>query len=156
MICGGTGLVCPVCRGVRFTRRNVPVGHPDFGKALRCTSCCEGNNVHPEHETRAIQAYLRTYTPRPPEQLRAEAVAVMASAQAEYRSLNGDPRTSLRKQDADGAAARRGNGWRRRGRERAARGDGAGLLHLGAILQQTNRSERSERPRRAGGGGGEA
>ena len=29
-------IVCPTCRGAGFLRRNVPFGHPDFGKAIEC------------------------------------------------------------------------------------------------------------------------
>jgi len=28
--------VCPVCRGIGFLRRDVPVGHPDFGRPVPC------------------------------------------------------------------------------------------------------------------------
>ncbi|MSP13626.1 MAG: AAA family ATPase [Chloroflexi bacterium] len=28
--------VCPICKGVGYLRRNVPVGHPDFGKLVPC------------------------------------------------------------------------------------------------------------------------
>lgn len=28
---------CPLCRGVGFVRRRVPLGHPEFGKAVPCT-----------------------------------------------------------------------------------------------------------------------
>ena len=28
--------VCPICHGVGFFRKDVPVGHPDFGKAFPC------------------------------------------------------------------------------------------------------------------------
>lgn len=28
--------VCPICKGVGFFRKDVPVGHPDFGKAFPC------------------------------------------------------------------------------------------------------------------------
>jgi len=27
---------CPICQGTGFTRRDVPVGHPHFGKAMAC------------------------------------------------------------------------------------------------------------------------
>ena len=29
--------ICPICHGVGFFRKDVPVGHPDFGKAIPCT-----------------------------------------------------------------------------------------------------------------------
>ncbi len=31
-----TDEVCPICKGVGFFRKDVPVGHPDFGKAFPC------------------------------------------------------------------------------------------------------------------------
>ena len=30
---------CATCRGKRWVRRDLPVGHPEFGKALVCPSC---------------------------------------------------------------------------------------------------------------------
>lgn len=30
---------CTTCRGKRWLRRDLPVGHPEFGKALRCPHC---------------------------------------------------------------------------------------------------------------------
>ena len=27
---------CPICDDMGFTTRNVPIGHPDFGKAFPC------------------------------------------------------------------------------------------------------------------------
>lgn len=33
----GTKLeVCPVCKGMGYTRADVPFGHPDFGRAIKC------------------------------------------------------------------------------------------------------------------------
>ena len=31
-----SGTVCPICHGIGFVYTNVPVGHPDFGKAIPC------------------------------------------------------------------------------------------------------------------------
>lgn len=28
--------ICPICKGIGFLRKDVPVGHPDFGKAFVC------------------------------------------------------------------------------------------------------------------------
>src|ERR671922_2571256 len=28
---------CPICKGHGFVRKNVPVGHPEFGRAIPCT-----------------------------------------------------------------------------------------------------------------------
>ncbi len=61
--CEQCGLVCPVCLGMRFLRRDLPVGHADFGKVVRCASCCEGNNVNPRLEMEVIVNYLRGYIP---------------------------------------------------------------------------------------------
>lgn len=30
---------CATCHGKRYVRRDVPVGHSDFGKAIRCPHC---------------------------------------------------------------------------------------------------------------------
>lgn len=43
---------CPVCKGIGFTRADVPVGHPDFGKALPC-------QCQQEARRRARQQQLR-------------------------------------------------------------------------------------------------
>ena len=32
----GQSIPCPICQGVGFTRVDVPVGHPQFGKAVEC------------------------------------------------------------------------------------------------------------------------
>lgn len=34
---GETGGVCPICAGKGYYKKRVPVGHPDFGRFLRCT-----------------------------------------------------------------------------------------------------------------------
>lgn len=36
-----TTSVCPVCNGNKWVTRNVPLGHPDFGKAVACTACAD-------------------------------------------------------------------------------------------------------------------
>jgi DNA replication protein DnaC len=41
---------CPVCQGVGFIYTNVPVGHPDFGKAVPCR--CTRQESEKEHQTR--------------------------------------------------------------------------------------------------------
>ena len=56
--CNGSGLVCPECRGDRIVRTsewNVASPHV---KIARCDSCCEGNNINPDKEQRAIAAYV--------------------------------------------------------------------------------------------------
>lgn len=30
---------CECCRGKRWVRRDLPIGHADFGKAMRCPRC---------------------------------------------------------------------------------------------------------------------
>ena len=30
---------CPVCRGKRYVRHELDIGHPDFGKAFACPRC---------------------------------------------------------------------------------------------------------------------
>ena len=35
---------CPICHGVGFVRRDVPIGHPDFGRLTLC-SCSQGQAV---------------------------------------------------------------------------------------------------------------
>ena len=41
---------CPVCNGVGFVYTNVPVGHPDFGKAVPCR--CIREQAEKEHQAR--------------------------------------------------------------------------------------------------------
>lgn len=33
--------ICPICRDIGWVYINVPVGHPDFGKVVRCSCCFE-------------------------------------------------------------------------------------------------------------------
>lgn len=37
--CGGDVHACTSCHGLGYVRRDLDVGHPDFGKALRCPRC---------------------------------------------------------------------------------------------------------------------
>lgn len=30
---------CECCKGLRYVRRDLPVGHPEFGKAIPCPGC---------------------------------------------------------------------------------------------------------------------
>ncbi len=41
---------CPICKGVGFVYTNVPVGQPDFGKAVPCR--CTRQESEREHQTR--------------------------------------------------------------------------------------------------------
>ncbi len=41
---------CPICNGVGFVYTNVPVGHPDFGKAVPCR--CIRKQAEKEHQSR--------------------------------------------------------------------------------------------------------
>ena len=50
-----SGPVCPVCGGIGFVYVDVPVGHPDFGKAIPCR-CAQ------EEFERALQARLQRYS----------------------------------------------------------------------------------------------
>jgi len=42
--------MCPICNGVGFVYTNVPVGHPDFGKAVPCR--CARKQAEKERQTR--------------------------------------------------------------------------------------------------------
>jgi len=42
--------ICPICNGVGFVYTNVPVGHPDFGKAVPCR--CTRKEVEKERQAR--------------------------------------------------------------------------------------------------------
>jgi hypothetical protein len=37
--CGGDFNACPSCHGLGYVRRELDIGHPDFGKAIRCPRC---------------------------------------------------------------------------------------------------------------------
>ena len=41
---------CPICNGVGFVYTNVPVGHPDFGKAVPCR--CTRKEAEKERQAR--------------------------------------------------------------------------------------------------------
>ena len=47
---------CPVCRGAGFVYANVPVGHPDFGKAIPCR--CTREELDKERQVR-LQRYSK-------------------------------------------------------------------------------------------------
>lgn len=65
--CQGSGLVCPICRGDRIVQLgNWETARPVV-KYMRCDACCEGNQVNPAKELRAIDAYLRKHGPSQPE-----------------------------------------------------------------------------------------
>jgi len=57
-VCDGSGFVCPQCRGDRFINGDFMPGHPQFGQALKCHVCTEGNGVNEDLEKRAITTYL--------------------------------------------------------------------------------------------------
>ena len=101
-LCAGNGRVCPICRGERFVRRDVPISHPDFGQALRCDGCTEGNQISLDREVKTIRAYLARYKPDPttPEQVLAERAQLAQERRREYVAFHGDPRTSLNKHRA--------------------------------------------------------
>lgn len=56
-MCLGRGVVCPVCRGMRFVCRPTSNGN----EAVRCIHCCEGNNINPQKEIHLIERYLKKY-----------------------------------------------------------------------------------------------
>ena len=56
-ICGGSGMVCPTCRGMRFVRMPLFVGNRVDPKEDRCPTCTEGNNWNPQKEEKAITRY---------------------------------------------------------------------------------------------------
>ncbi|HET8908815.1 MAG TPA: hypothetical protein VFN11_17805, partial [Ktedonobacterales bacterium] len=67
--CGGSGFVCPACRGMRFVRSQVwkhsAAAHQNARDIDRCTECCRDNKVEPFQERKAINDYLmrwRTHT----------------------------------------------------------------------------------------------
>lgn len=55
--CNGSGLVCPACMGMRFRRYEWPDMREGRHEQL-CSICCEGNQVSPLKERRAITRYL--------------------------------------------------------------------------------------------------
>lgn len=57
--CIGAGVVCPHCSGMRFVRQSRPAGN----EAVRCPTCCEGNNVNATLEMFAIRAWLARRCP---------------------------------------------------------------------------------------------
>lgn len=60
--CHGSGRVCPTCRGMRFIRGAVykltSAAHDNVRELQRCPDCCEGNNINPENERKAVERYL--------------------------------------------------------------------------------------------------
>lgn len=56
-ICGGSGLVCPTCRGMRFLRLEWPDRHDGF-PYLACPKCIADGQVSTLKEHRLIQQYL--------------------------------------------------------------------------------------------------
>jgi hypothetical protein len=56
LICDGGGRVCPRCRGQRSVKSLVPL---TYGESRICPTCCEGNQVNPVRECRAIRHYLQ-------------------------------------------------------------------------------------------------
>lgn len=108
--CHGSGLVCPECCGDRFVRKDVPVGHPDFGEIFRCKSCCEGNNVNAALERKHINKYLATYRPdtRTAWEMEEERQRTAAEHYADYVARHGRPQGALKRRAA--RSRRRGDG----------------------------------------------
>jgi len=48
------GADCPVCGGLRFVTHNVPVGHPDFGRAFPCV--CQLESIRARREAQLREA----------------------------------------------------------------------------------------------------
>lgn len=96
--CHGSGLVCPDCCGDRFVRKDVPVGHPEFGAIFRCKACCEGNNVNAVVERKHINKYLATYRPdtRTSREIEQERQRVASEHYADYVRRQGNPRAQFR------------------------------------------------------------
>ena len=64
-MCGGSGLVCPACRGVRLVRSrewdtNTPRGEVEIERCPRCWDATN-NRVDPMREKRVIDRYLVRY-----------------------------------------------------------------------------------------------
>ena len=56
--CGGSGLCCPKCRGMRFLRAHeFDVNRGTVVQVIRC-DCCEGNNVSAQKELQLISRYM--------------------------------------------------------------------------------------------------
>lgn len=45
--------VCPLCRGAGFVRRDLPPGHPEFGRAVPCS--CSADKVRAQRKQRLYQ-----------------------------------------------------------------------------------------------------
>lgn len=63
LVCGERGTVCPRCQGARFLRTGRHGNaFPEKGQLqsaiVRCDACCEGNQVNPAKEAKAISDYL--------------------------------------------------------------------------------------------------
>jgi len=52
---GSAGYRCHICHDARFVRRDVPINHPDFGKAFPCRCQTE----HPQVRAEKLQRLLR-------------------------------------------------------------------------------------------------
>lgn len=56
-MCDGKGVVCPLCKGMRFGNEESRYGT----KLVRCTGCTNGNNIDDQAEMRLIRRYLDKY-----------------------------------------------------------------------------------------------
>lgn len=113
-----TNDVCPICGGTGWITENVPVEHPNFGKAFRCS--CQ----LPELESRQLERLRRLSNMQHLERMTFETFL------PEGHGLNERQRTSLRlAHERASAFARKPQGWLLlRG------GYGCGKTHLAAAI----------------------
>lgn len=76
---------CPICNGIGFTRRDVPVGHPDFGRVDIC-SCRQKEIVQTTYQRLYRLSNLDAFRSMTFENYHTEHLAGMAEDQ--IRSLN--------------------------------------------------------------------
>lgn len=113
-----TSAVCPICGGTGWLTENVPVGHPNFGKAFRCS--CQV----PELEVRQLERLRHLSNMQYLERMTFE------TFRPEGHGLNPEQRKSLRLAFERAVAfARKPQGWLLlRG------GYGCGKTHLAAAI----------------------
>ncbi len=109
---------CPLCHGARFVQRDVPLGHPDFGRAMPCR--CAEDEDHDERMTR-----LRRYSNLGP-------LTRLTFENFIRRGRSADPRDQRRflrcVEDAE-AFAKDPNGWLV-----LVGASGCGKTHIGAAI----------------------
>ena len=89
--CAGSGLVCPACRGMRFVRvAPWDIRRGGVVEIERCTQCCEGNNVNPATERRAITRYMTRWLSLHPSDTPEEYAERQAAKRAEQEAANAE------------------------------------------------------------------